>query len=346
MRSPSVGMERGSFLADLSAVLENVATAMAVADVTTQRIEVANNAFRSVFASRGGSVVGVALKDLLRLDLQADDYRRVFSGELIGFNARSKLVSRDGDSFEADVSVTRVDITGREVVVATVQPAEVVDGSSIQARDDRAAPAALFVITDHDWLIRSVSVDVDRVWEARRQDIIGEPLLGLVHPSSANDFVLAAMRSVAVGGAVQTNTRLHPDVSWEYFSCTIAPLCTHQPPRLALAFKRPPTHTPDANATVAQLQQHLWRIAAEAMAADVWGERSPFAGRENHVELTTKQWEVAVRLANGERVSQISQRMYLSPSTVRNHLSAAYKRFGVRSQHELIAAMRSRQDQR
>jgi DNA-binding CsgD family transcriptional regulator len=44
----------------------------------------------------------------------------------------------------------------------------------------------------------------------------------------------------------------------------------------------------------------------------------------------------------GERVTRIAAAMYLSPSTIRNHLSAIYAKVGVHSQDELVALFRQR----
>jgi DNA-binding NarL/FixJ family response regulator len=41
-------------------------------------------------------------------------------------------------------------------------------------------------------------------------------------------------------------------------------------------------------------------------------------------------------LLRGLRVPTIARTMYLSPSTVRNHLAAAYQKLGVASQEELM----------
>jgi DNA-binding CsgD family transcriptional regulator len=56
-------------------------------------------------------------------------------------------------------------------------------------------------------------------------------------------------------------------------------------------------------------------------------------------ELSARQTEIVARLIAGDRVAEIARSMYLSPSTVRNHLVAIYRKFGVHSQAELLAAL-------
>ena len=53
-------------------------------------------------------------------------------------------------------------------------------------------------------------------------------------------------------------------------------------------------------------------------------------------DLTTRQWEILSRMAQGQRVSTIAGELYISPSTVRNHLAVIFKKFGVHSQAELM----------
>jgi len=49
--------------------------------------------------------------------------------------------------------------------------------------------------------------------------------------------------------------------------------------------------------------------------------------------------EILTRLVRGERTEDIAKALYLSPSTVRNHLTAIYKKVGVHSQVELVTKL-------
>ena len=94
---------------------------------------------------------------------------------------------------------------------------------------------------------------------------------------------------------------------------------------------------------VVELEQRLRRIAREIEAAGVVSRlgRLPDAETLPGLEdLTSRQWEVATRLARGERVSEIARGMYLSPSTVRNHLASLFRKVGVHSQSEFLDLLR------
>lgn len=58
-----------------------------------------------------------------------------------------------------------------------------------------------------------------------------------------------------------------------------------------------------------------------------------------HEELSARQQEILAHLARGECVNEIAAAIYISPSTVRNHLSVIYKKFGVHSQAGLLVKL-------
>lgn len=93
---------------------------------------------------------------------------------------------------------------------------------------------------------------------------------------------------------------------------------------------------------MARLEQHLWRIAREIESAGILlsHEADPDLGSFPHLsELSPRQWEVLRRLLHGERVPGIARNLFLSPSTVRNHLTAIFAKVGVHSQEELITLL-------
>jgi DNA-binding CsgD family transcriptional regulator len=67
--------------------------------------------------------------------------------------------------------------------------------------------------------------------------------------------------------------------------------------------------------------------------ADIRGGHAPLG------QLTARQHEILCHLARGDSVEQIAAATYLSTSTVRNHLSVIYKKFGVHSQAGILAKL-------
>jgi DNA-binding CsgD family transcriptional regulator/PAS domain-containing protein len=104
--------------------------------------------------------------------------------------------------------------------------------------------------------------------------------------------------------------------------------------------------TPDAPSRrrETELEGHLWRIGAEIEASGILLHAGSTPGLSlaripEAAGLTPRQWEVLRRIVAGQRVPTIASELYLSQSTIRNHLSAIFERFGVHSQAQLLARL-------
>jgi DNA-binding CsgD family transcriptional regulator len=96
---------------------------------------------------------------------------------------------------------------------------------------------------------------------------------------------------------------------------------------------------------VANLERRLWRIAREFEGVELPGANlpDPFS-RPEVAELSPRQWEVLTRLLRGDRVPRIAEELFLSQSTVRNHLADIFRKMGVHSQEELLDLFRTSPD--
>ena len=107
-------------------------------------------------------------------------------------------------------------------------------------------------------------------------------------------------------------------------------------------------------ARVRELEMRLRHIGAEVRAAAMLDEFCDPCSPGNERQLSelgshqprisserfsTRQREILVRVSRGERVKDIAAALYLSPSTVRNHLTAIYDKLGVHSQVELLVKL-------
>jgi DNA-binding CsgD family transcriptional regulator len=203
----------------------------------------------------------------------------------------------------------------------------------------------VFGSVDHDWRFSEVSPDATELLGWDRQQYRGSPLQRAVHPDDVPLLLLTLGRSGAERRAVATRLRVRgPDDAWTPVRCTFSPLCDHNPPRfgfgLWLLSRADDVET--ANDRVSRLEGHLWRIAAEIQAAgitdlpkagDTWWADPALRG------LTDRQAQILRRLISGERVPAIGRALFLSESTVRNHLSAIFRQVGVHSQSELLTRL-------
>jgi DNA-binding CsgD family transcriptional regulator/PAS domain-containing protein len=100
---------------------------------------------------------------------------------------------------------------------------------------------------------------------------------------------------------------------------------------------------PDTRRRVAELEEHLRRIAEEVTLSGL----APWRGGMPSVDavpelgtLTGREREIVARLLVGDRVQVIARELFLSESTVRNHLTAVFRKFDVRSQAALLSRLR------
>ena len=124
--------------------------------------------------------------------------------------------------------------------------------------------------------------------------------------------------------------------------CHLLPVKHHAPPGPPPPGTSTTVLEESSDQRAARLEDHLWRIALEVAAAgigDAPATTEMWWGDPALRELSQRQLEILRRLLRGERVPTIARDLYLSQSTVRNHLSAIYRRLGVHSQAELLARL-------
>ena len=135
---------------------------------------------------------------------------------------------------------------------------------------------------------------------------------------------------------------------WTEVTAVLATVAAGDPPPLAFALIRYDAatdgpDTADRRAREMQLEAHMLRIADELHAAGLIPRlpQLPALAEEPRLgKLTSREWAVLTRLLDGQRVSAIAADLYVSQSTVRNHLSSIYAKLGVHRQVDLIRLMR------
>jgi DNA-binding CsgD family transcriptional regulator len=129
-----------------------------------------------------------------------------------------------------------------------------------------------------------------------------------------------------------------PDEQWWSSRVTVSPLRGSAPARFGLVISLQPTGKPAETESerLARLEDQLARIrqVVQSTGGDAAG------GSVDLSELTVRQREIVERLLGGHRVDAIARDLYVSPSTVRNHLSAIFEKVGVASQSELVELLR------
>lgn len=198
--------------------------------------------------------------------------------------------------------------------------------------------------TDASWRIERISSDVEELFGVDAMECLKTTLLDIIHPDDVGTL-LHALQTTTIGTTMCPVRVRHCDGHWVPVQCLFVTENATGPP---IAFALMPELKPTAGAATdraAELERRLRRIAAELRAAGLLDDVGSLPTTEEFPQiasLTSRQWQILVRLLRGERVPTIARELYLSPGTVRNHLAAMFDRFGVHSQAELIARLRRR----
>src|SRR5581483_9221561 len=205
------------------------------------------------------------------------------------------------------------------------------------------APVAVGT-ADRAGRVTSVSADIDAILGAPAGEWVGSSFLDIAHPEDRERIGMVNAEG-AVGVRAEREVRVrHRDGHWVAVCLFFAPLPDSRP-GTTFAVIGPPEPGTAPQGRVAELELRLRRIATEVRAAGVLDvvERMPSpTDFPQLAELTTRQWEVLERLLRGDRVPAIAEALFISESTVRNHLAAIFSKFGVHSQDALIRLLRPR----
>ncbi|MEY2523999.1 MAG: hypothetical protein QOJ66_2564 [Ilumatobacteraceae bacterium] len=167
-------------------------------------------------------------------------------------------------------------------------------------------------------------------------ELLGQPIVNFVDEASATDlleaFEEASSSDDGASRAVAFSAKDGDAVSCEVVIVALVPA-----PSSAFAFIPEGAQLLPTTATAQQrLVQQLGGVLREPAAAQVGADLLGI-GR-----LTRRELDIVTLLVAGDRVRSIAQRLFLSQSTVRSHLSVIFSKFGVRSQSELLDLLRAR----
>jgi DNA-binding CsgD family transcriptional regulator len=196
---------------------------------------------------------------------------------------------------------------------------------------------------DAKWRVRRISVEVYDVLGFSPAECIGISVLSAVHPSDTSTALsyMNMLANAESGHNLNVRIRCRPR-GWQSTNVLVCSLVASGPSPFAFALTRSEPEreaNPNSEQRIHHLETRLRRIALEIRAAGVTS--SPITSRQprafaTFAELTARQQEILERLMAGQRAPGIARDLYLSQNTVRNHLSAIFRRYKVHSQSQLI----------
>ena len=333
-------------------VVESSDAPLAAVELPSGRILAAN----APLARALGSTID-ALTDSSSLEQWAPEERHAVrlgfqalaDGDLAGYQAIRRLANTQDPGKVFSVWVSVVDVDGARIGLVSAIPSAGQDNQlGAPPPLPRVPESADMVLgtVDSSWRIDRISRDVTPLLGIKPDQCVGAPVLGVIHPSDAPAFCAAVEHARRGERGVRLGLRLAAGShDWTEVTVVLATTSPDDPPPLAFAVIRDDLGAdPPAEGTrQMQLETHMLRIADELRAAGMIPrlEQLPALTEIPQLgDLTSREWEVLTGLLNGQRVSDIAAELYVSQSTVRNHLSSIYARLGVHSQVDLVRLIR------
>jgi DNA-binding CsgD family transcriptional regulator len=205
-----------------------------------------------------------------------------------------------------------------------------------------AANVTVIGTVDDEWRIDRISADAQELLETAPADLYGKSVLSLVHPGDLGTVLTGLGEALETQSGVSIRVRVwNAQRRWLWCRAKVTPLGE----RPGFGFVLSPMSIDLAPADrLEDLEHRLARIAHEVHAAGAMrgaGTLPAFADVPDLGKLTTREWQIVMRLRAGDRIEQVARSLHLSPSTVRNHLTAIYRKLGVHGQSELLVLLLS-----
>jgi PAS domain S-box-containing protein len=270
--------------------------------------------------------------------------RLLTSSILDSYRVRARAFRRlDGTEFEVDLCVRAVnDESPRRMAIAVLLPA---NEEQLVAQAPHRGDLVVLGTVDSDWRIDRISADVELLLGHPAAALIGRPVSSLVEPDEWPGLVVAIGHALHGHGGASTRLPLRQaEGTSRVCRMLVTPLAGTEEPGFAFSLTVADDMTPDVADRAWELESHLRRIAREIAASGLLADltSTPTAtSMPAMAGLSTRELEIVTGLLAGERVQMIANRMFLSPSTVRNHLTSVYRKLGVRSQQQLLTRLRS-----
>jgi DNA-binding CsgD family transcriptional regulator len=303
--------------------------------VPSEQILAASAAADRLLCPDGGSPVGRNFEDFTA-DEPTGALELLVAGPLDGYEARRSF-QRDGRTIPATIWMRMVDERERRAfALAKLLPDPAALGEALPRPVGTTAEAVVGSIDGHLTVDR-VSSDVGALLDRRAADVVGQSVFRLVDTADVMPLckALAHSSDTGMGSSLVVRPQLY-GVRASRRQLLLLPM----EPSPSFAFALTDEEPADALTSAPGLEQALWQFdeglraaSASRMAAELPAD--PLLGG-----LSGRELEIVMRLMNGDRVPAIAESLCLSPSTVRNHLSAVFRKLRVGSQQELIHLLR------
>jgi DNA-binding CsgD family transcriptional regulator len=318
-----------------------------VLEVPSQRIVAAERRAANLLDPTGAPVTGHLLEEFTA-DRPILGPGMLAGGRLNGFESFRVLRRARGANVKVRMWVRAFEhqSPSRLVLVVLVadQPTEA-NAAATAMGDPLARPPTVVGTITAALCIERISTDAENLFGMPVDGLLGRPFIQFV--VAADQHVVSAAFEAATAGrsgvtaTVGIGASGHDETTRpKLCELLLLPLNPHP----SCAFVLLPAHLDRApGTTTGNLPATIARFAAGVEIAqpvrDVFSEATdrdiPGLGT-----LTTRELEIVGQLLDGNRAPAIASRLFVAPSTVRNHLATVFAKLGVHSQQQLVNLFR------
>jgi PAS domain S-box-containing protein len=324
----------------IAAAVSRAGLAIVQVDLPTLRVSAVSEMAAALVAATPADLVGRPIGDFVA-DEPTGGFALLATGRLDGIEAPRRLRRLDGAVVDA---YAWAHVLGERrparyaAVMLTTQGTRPVG----MLRAAAAADQRVIGTVDREWRIDRISVEVEGLLGYRAVDLAGASLLSAVHPSDLPELLagLSHVHATGRGSAIRLRVRTKDD-RWLWCRAHLSAL--DDSPRFAFVLRPQGDPRGSGSDRTRELEMRLARIAHETRTAVLTkspGAAPVLADLPELATLTSREWEVVGALVEGARVTTIARRLHVSSGTVRNHLSAVYRKLDVGSQAELLERLR------
>jgi PAS domain S-box-containing protein len=320
--------------------LARTGMAAAVIDLATTRVTAASVAAATLLGGEPREVTGRPIVDFLA-DEPTGAVPLLATGRLDGFEAPRRLRRLDGSTLDAYVWVH---VLGDRRPARSAVVSIATEAAPLPYLPHAGTDTKVIGTVDAEWRVDRISREVEDLLGYGPGDLAGAGVLSAVHPSDLANLLTGMAHMHETGRDALVRVRLRrADGGWVWCRVHLAALGGSA----GFAFTVRPVviPTPATAERVRELELRLSRIAQEITGARLGAPTAATPVMTTVPEmaaLTSREWEVLGALLDGYRPPDIARRLGVSASTVRNHLTAIFRKFGVTSQTELLQHLRAR----
>jgi DNA-binding CsgD family transcriptional regulator len=322
-------------------VLEAIPFPALVLEVPSQRIVASSPAASQLVSPGGGMIVGHLLEEFMadRPALGSDVFA---GGRLNGVEISRTLRRPHGEDTKIRMWIRSFNAHPASMFVVVVLVADgLVPGD--ESNDDWREAPAIVGMADASLLIERISSDAEDLFGVPVSELLGHSLLSLVDHDAVPRCLSALGEAAASRNGVSLHLDIRGDSARSRLRCEVLFLPLEPSPSVSFVFLPIPRDELVGleSTNLSAMLLRLGRGAEVAQLADAMFRGVSITDVPGLNSLTTRELEIVTRLMTGDRPPSIAGDLFLSQSTVRNHLGSVFAKLGVNSQHELLSLLRS-----